>query len=433
MVRIRSTRVVIEDEIRPATIGFEDGVITELSNHSPDFDFGDNVILPGLVDSHVHVNEPGRTEWEGFDTATRAAAAGGTTTIVDMPLNSIPPTVTAEALRVKRSAAANKLHVDVAFWGGLIPGSIDEIDQLVAEGACGFKSFLVDSGVEEFPAISIPELKAGLARMAELDVPSLLHAEDPASLQLVREDVRAYRSYLESRPSDGEGRAVESAAALAEETGANVHILHVSSADAVDALARGPANLSGETCPHYLIFCAEEIADGSTAFKCAPPIREAQHRHRLWDALLSGTLDMVVSDHSPAPADLKEIESGDFGRAWGGVGSLQLRLQSVWTGAQQRGIGIERLARWLATKPAELAGLRSKGRISEDKDADFVVFDPDGSMTVSGRDLEHRHPVTPYDGMQLRGKVITTILGGKTIYEDGNIVLRSGRMLVRDG
>ncbi|MDH3190377.1 MAG: allantoinase AllB [Acidimicrobiia bacterium] len=433
MVRIRSSRVVVDGTVRPATIGFETGVITEISSGVADLDYGDRVILPGLVDSHVHVNEPGRSEWEGFASATRAAAAGGTTTIVDMPLNSIPPTVTTEALRVKRSAAVGKLTVDVGFWGGLIPGSGAEISSLVSDGVCGFKSFLVDSGVDEFPAVSLTDLEEGLVQMAALGVPSLLHAEDPASILQIQGDARSYRSYLESRPATGEGSAVGSAARLAADTGAQVHILHVSSADAVEELARGPASLTGETCPHYLIFCADDIEDGATAFKCAPPIRDSNHRDRLWEGLQDRTLAMVVSDHSPAPADLKELQTGDFARAWGGVGSLQLRLQAVWTGASRRGLGIENLAAWLAAKPAELAGLGSKGAIEVGKDADFVVFDPDDSTKVRGRSLEHRHPITPYDGMTLRGSVITTILRGETVFDRGALTTGSGRMLVRDG
>ncbi len=432
MARIRSSRVVLPDGVGAATIRYEDGLIVEIESGTADSDYGDLVVMPGLVDSHVHVNEPGRTEWEGFRSATRAAAAGGTTTIVDMPLNSIPPTVTRSALEAKRRAARGKLSVDVAFWGGLIPGSSAELAGLVADGVSGFKSFLVDSGVPEFPAIGVDELTDGLRRMAELGVPSLLHAEDPAALLPVVGDTTEYQSYLASRPADAEARAVQLAASMAAETGAAVHVLHVSSSEAVAALAKGPSNLTGETCPHYLFFCAEEIPDGSTPFKCAPPIRSAEHRDGLWNALVEGDLAMVVSDHSPAPARIKAVDSGDFAEAWGGVGSLQLRLQATWTAARDRGIDIERLGNWLALEPALLAGLGDrKGSIEVGKEADFVVFDPDGALVVIGENLEHRHPITPYEGIRLRGSIVETILRGQTVYAEGQIEGGLGRMMRR--
>jgi allantoinase len=349
-----------------------------------------------------------------------------------MPLNSIPPTVTRSALEAKRRAARGKLSVDVAFWGGLIPGTFDELAGLVADGVSGFKSFLVDSGVPEFPAIGVDELTEGLRRMADLGVPSLLHAEDPAALLPVEGDTTEYQSYLASRPADAEARAVELAAAMAAETDAAVHVLHVSSGEAVAVLAKGPSNLTGETCPHYLFFCAEEIPDGSTPFKCAPPIRSAEHRDALWDALVDGDLAMVVSDHSPAPASIKAVDSGDFAQAWGGVGSLQLRLQATWTAARDRGIDIGRLGSWLALEPALLAGLGDrKGSIEVGKDADFVVFDPDGALLVTGEDLEHRHPITPYEGIRLRGSIVETILRGQTVYSEGRIEGGLGRMMRR--
>lgn len=430
---IGSTRVVIEGEMRPASIRIEHGVIVKVGQELPDVDFGDLVVMPGLVDSHVHVNEPGRSEWEGFTTATRAAAAGGTTTIVDMPLNSIPPTVTTAALAEKRAAAGGKLTVDVAFWGGLIPGSEGQIGPLVREGVCGFKSFLVDSGVAEFPPLTLAELSAALPAMKELGVPSIVHAEDPARLQGLSGDATDYLSYLDSRPPGAEAAAVDDVARLSAESGARIHVLHVSSAEAVEAVAAAPRSLTGETCPHYLTFCAEEIAPGATQFKCAPPIRSAEHRDALWAGLLDGSLSMVVSDHSPAPVEAKRLEAGDFGRAWGGIGSLQLRLPATWTGAAERGIGIPLLSRWLAFEPARLAGLDDrKGSIEVGLDADLVIWDPDGVTEVSGSDLEHRHPLTPYEGMALRGSVATTILGGVTVF-DGTITgPASGSMLRRD-
>lgn len=432
MTLLGSTRVVIGDEVRPASIRIDRGTIVEVGEEPPEVDFGDLVIMPGLVDSHVHVNEPGRTEWEGFETATRAAAAGGTTTVVDMPLNSIPPTVSVAALEAKRDAASGKLSVDVAFWGGLIPGSDDQVGPLVAEGVCGFKSFLVDSGVAEFPPVSPDELSRALLEMRDLGVPSLVHAEDPARITSLVGDPSDYGSYLASRPPGAESEAVAGVAGLARDTGARLHVLHVSSGEAVDVLEGGPENLSGETCPHYLLFCSEEIEDGATPFKCAPPIRSAEHREALWEGLVEGYLSMIVSDHSPAPADVKHLEDGDFGRAWGGIGSLQLRLPATWAGAARRGLSLPHLSRWLATEPARLAGLAHKGEIAVGMDADLVVWDPDGVTHVEGARLEHRHPITPYEGMSLRGSVATTILGGAPIFDGDGIVGGNGRMLRRD-
>lgn len=383
--------------------------------HLGDVDFGDLVVMPGLVDSHVHVNEPGRTEWEGFATATAAAVAGGTTTIVDMPLNSIPPTTTVAALETKRTAAAGKLSCDVAFWGGIVPGSEEEVDDLVAAGVCGFKVFLTDSGVPEYPPVTVD-------RIGELTlaVPLLVHAEWPS---LIGESGPDYGSYLASRPPEAEAEAIYKLADLSGQ----VHVLHVSSGEGVTAIAAGPASLSGETCPHYLTFTDDDVT--GTEFKCAPPIRESEHREALWEGLLSGILGMVVSDHSPSPPELKR---GDFTTAWGGIASVQLRLPATWHGAAPRGIGLERIAGWLAEAPAVLAGLgASKGSLEVNKDADFVVFDPDGETVVDGRTLLQRHPSTPYEGMTLRGKVVTTILRGTTVFPGRHVVAPGGRMLVR--
>ncbi|HEX6301664.1 MAG TPA: allantoinase AllB [Acidimicrobiia bacterium] len=394
MPSFRSSRVVVDDEVRPASVRWENGVVVAIGDGLADHDFGELVVFPGLVDSHVHVNEPGRAGWEGFATATRAAHAGGATTIVDMPLNSVPPTTTVEALDAKRRAAEQQLGVDVAFWGGVVPGSADNVPALVESGVCGFKVFLIDSGVPEFPPVDVATLD-GLS----IHLPILVHAEAD---DLVGEPGPTYAEYLASRPPEAEAKAIRDVAGL----DSPVHILHVSSADGVDAIATSPG-VTGETCPHYLTFTDEEVT--GVEFKCAPPIRGREHREALWEGLLAGTLNMVVSDHSPAPPELKR---GDFATAWGGISSLQIRVPVVWTGAARRGIDFAMLSRWLSHAPAVLAGLDDrKGSIAVGKEADFAVFDPDGETLVRGKDLKHRHPLTPYEGMRLRGRLVDTVLG----------------------
>lgn len=415
MSTFRSSRVLVGDELRPASVRIEDGVFVEIGEFPTERDFGDLVVLPGLVDSHVHVNEPGRTDWEGFETATMAAAAGGATTIVDMPLNSIPPTTTVPGLEEKQRAAEGKLSVDVAFWGGVVPGSEHEVEALEAAGVCGFKVFMVDSGVPEFAPLDVK----AIARL-DTSLPLLVHAED-ASRFLAPGP--GYSEYLASRPPDSEAAAIK---ALVE-AGVQGHVLHVSSAQAVDELRRSRGRLSGETCPHYLFFSAEDVT--GTEFKCAPPIREAHHRDALWDALAEGVLSMVVSDHSPSPPGMKR---GGFDTAWGGIASLQLRLPLVWTEGMRRGFDLVDVARWLAAAPAALAGLvHGKGAIEEGVDADFVVFDPDATWTVDGASLFHRHSVTPYQGVTLHGDIVETQLRGEVVYDGENVKVGTGTMLRR--
>ena len=404
-------------------------------------DAGSLVVLPGLVDSHVHINDPGRADWEGFDHATRAAAAGGVTTLIDMPLNSIPPTTSVAGLEAKRAAATGRCYVDVGFWGGVVPGNTGDLEPLVRAGVLGFKCFLSPSGVEEFGHVAESDLRAAMPQVAALGVPLLAHAELPDFLRdpLLSSDganPRAYRTWLESRPPESEHAAIHLLIALAREYGAHVHIVHLASADALGLLAAARESevaVTVETCPHYLTFSAEDIDDGATAFKCAPPIRQRVHRERLWQALLDGRIDLIATDHSPAPPALKQPADGDFVRAWGGIASLQIGLSAVWTSAAERSIGVESLARWMSAAPAKLAGLENvKGAIAVGHDADLVLWDPDAQRTVHAAALYHRHAVTPYDGAQLRGEVRTTILRGEVIFDNGECCGRpSGRLLSR--
>jgi allantoinase len=394
------------------------------------------MILPGLVDTHVHINEPGRTDWEGFDSATQAAAAGGITTLVDMPLNSVPPTTTAPGLDAKRRNAADHCYVDIGFWGGVVPGNAGELDALAADGVRGFKCFLSPSGVEEFPAVDEANLRAALPVIARLGLPLLVHAELPARLASPPPgaDPRVYAAWLATRPPEAEHDAIDLLIHLAREFNARIHVVHLASADALPAIAAARAdgvNITVETCPHYLTFAAEDIKDGATPWKCAPPIRERRHRERLWHAVAQGEIDMVVTDHSPSPAALKHLDDGDFLRAWGGISSLQLGLSAVWTGARERGVPINRVVTAMSGNPARLADLHHiKGTIAEGKHADLAIFDPDEQYTVDARSLYHRHAVTPYHGARLTGRVRATLLRGEFIFAEGKCSgLASGQLL----
>lgn len=444
---IRSERVVLPDGIRPATIVVTDGRIAAIEPHSgkpndgaaSTIEAGSSVVMPGLVDSHVHINDPGRAEWEGFDTATRAAAAGGVTTLIDMPLNSIPSTTTVAALEAKRRAASGRCHVDVGFWGGVVPGNARDIEPLANAGVRGFKCFLSPSGVDEFDHVSESDLREAMPIIAATGLPLLVHAEWPALLREPdrRADPRSYATWLDSRPATAEHAAIELLIELSARTGARVHIVHLASADALASIGGARANgvpITVETCPHYLTFCAEDVAEGDTALKCAPPIRESEHRERLWRALADGHIDLVATDHSPAPAALKHVEDGNFIEAWGGIASLQISLPIVWTGAAERGIPIERLAQWMSAAPAKLAGLEGrKGAIRPGYDADLVIVDPDREMTVDASRLYHRHAVTPYDGARLRGVVMATMLRGEIVFEHGDCVgAPRGQTLIPD-
>ncbi|MCC3281552.1 MULTISPECIES: allantoinase AllB [Arthrobacter] len=399
----------------------------------------DEVLLPGLVDTHVHVNEPGRTEWEGFASATRAAAAGGVTTIIDMPLNSIPPTVSVEALHAKQEAAAGQAFVDVGFWGGAVPGNTADLRPLHDAGVFGFKCFLVHSGVDEFPHLEPAEMEKDLAELASFDSLLIVHAEDPAVIEAAPEPSgRDYAGFLASRPPSAENNAIAQVIEAARRTRGRAHILHLSSAEALPMIAeakRDGVRLTVETCPHYLTLLAEDIPDGATAFKCCPPIREDANREQLWQGLLDGTIDLIVSDHSPSTLDLKDLEAGNFGVAWGGVSSLQLGLSLIWTEAQRRDIELEKVLEWMSHRPAELARLGRKGRIEVGADADFAVFAPERTFVVDATRLHHKNPITPYAGKELSGIVQQTFLRGVEISPAPNRdteVPPTGRLLRRD-
>src|SRR5688572_1390931 len=429
-MRIRSRRVLLPDGERPASVYVDGGRIVGVGPYqdhptepevplrvsSDNHDLGDLVLLPGLVDTHVHVNEPGRTEWEGFRSATRAAAAGGVTTLVDMPLNSVPATVDAAALETKRRAAAGQCHVDVGFWGGAVPASLGGLGALRDAGAFGFKCFLVDSGVPEFPALSADELDRALAEVSALDALLVVHAEDAAVLAGAPPCAGpSYAEFLASRPPEAEDTAIAGLLDAAARPSERVPVVHLSSAAALDRLAAARAagvRVTVETCPHYLALTAEEVPDGGTAFKCCPPIRDRANRDALWGALGTGVIDCVVSDHSPATADLKCPDSGDFAEAWGGIASVQLGLPVVWTAARSRGVGLPDVVRWMSAARAALDGLDAKGAIAVGKDADLVVFAPDATFLVDPGRLQHRNPVTPYAGRELTGQVREVWLRG---------------------
>lgn len=455
---IRSRHVVLPDRTGPAALHIRHGKIIGVLDFNdvpagcPVDDAEGTVVMPGVVDTHVHVNEPGRTEWEGFESATQSAAAGGVTTILDMPLNSIPATTTPPSLEAKRRAAEGKCHVDVGFWGGVVPGNAGELAPLFSAGVFGFKCFLVDSGVPEFPATSESDLRVALAVLAKIGAPLLVHAELPGPIEAAaarrRADLgwlaplagvmgrnRRYHDYLASRPKEAENQAIALMIQLCREYRTRTHIVHLSSSDALTPIFHARAEglpITAEACPHYLYFVAEEIPDGRTDFKCAPPIRDRENREFLWASLAGGLIQMIASDHSPAPPALKHVKSGDFFRAWGGISSLQLSLPVTWTEASARGYSLHQLAEWMCRGPARLAGLNRKGAVEVGYDADFVIWEPDAVFTVDPRLLWHRHPLTPYSGRHLRGVVHRTYLAGERIYERGRpLVAPRGRLLAR--
>ncbi len=444
---IRGAKVLSKGTIAKRALWIDRGKIEKVTEFDdvpaglPIEECGELVVMPGLVDSHVHINEPGREEWEGFLTATAAAAAGGVTTIVDMPLNSIPTTISLAALETKRSATIGKLAVDVGFTGGLVPGNQDELAGMVAAGALAFKCFLAPSGIDEFAHVEEEDIRKGMRALTKLGVPLFAHAELASALPpegIAPADKaanpRAYATYLASRPRTAEDQAIELLIALSKEQSVRTHVVHLSSATALPLVraakdARVP--FSVETCPHYLHLSAENVPDGATAFKCAPPIREESNRVALWDALREGLIDQVVTDHSPSSLGLKCIDSGDFMKAWGGISSLQLGLALVHTESKKQGRSIVDLSRWMSERPAELVGLRGKkGVLEQGADADIVVWDPEATFEVDAKKLEHKNPITPYSGERLFGRVERTYLRGERVFErERGVIGRKGAVV----
>ncbi len=437
---IRSESVVTPQGLRPAAVLIRGEKVVavvppnEVPAAYPIQDMGTLAVLPGLVDTHVHINEPGRTEWEGFATATRAAAAGGITTLVDMPLNSSPVTTSPSALEQKLAATRGQLWVDCGFYGGIVPDNREQIEPLLASGVLGLKAFLCHSGIEDFPNVTEQHLRAAMPMVARSGLPLLVHAELPSSTGYPPAPApvgRSYGAYLASRPRDWEHAAIRLMRDLGREYRCRVHIVHLSAADALPQLCA--EGLTFETCPHYLYFAAEEVPDGDPRFKCAPPIREWENREHLWHHLRAGLITTIGSDHSPAPPELKELATGDLGRAWGGIASLQLTLSAVWFQARSRGFTLGDVTNWMSRGPAELVGLgQRKGQLAPGFDADLVVFDPEATFVVEPAKLLHRHKITPYAGQRLRGTIRTTFLRGRKVYEAGKLATTPlGQVLLR--
>jgi len=429
-----SERVVTPQGLRPAAVIVEDQIIravvrrADVPASATIIELGQSALLPGLLDSHTHVNEPGRTEWEGFATASRAAAAGGYTTIVDMPLNCLPPTTTAQALEGKRELARTESTVDFAFWGGVVHDNQQHITELAAAGAAGYKCFLVHPGIDGFTLINEQQLRVALPHVQKTGLPLLVHAELPGPIEhaasaLEHCDWRSYPTYLRSRPDESEVTAIELLLALCREFRFRLHIVHLATAKALPLLRRAKSEglpVTVETCPHYLFFSAEQIADGWTLCKCAPPIRSHANRELLWQALRDGVIDLVATDHSPCPPEMKRLQEGNFRTAWGGVASLSTALPVMWSEAKRRGCALEDIARWMAEKPAELAGCGArKGKIAPGYDADLLIFDPDEEFTLTEDRLHYRHPVSPYLGRQFAGVVRQTFVRGTCVFSAG--------------
>ncbi len=438
---IKSERVLTPGGIINAFVLIENGIIIDVLNDFEPADFevidaGNKVLMPGVIDPHVHINEPGRTGWEGFDSATKAAIAGGITTLVDMPLNSSPVTTSVRALDEKIKATHDQLHADCGFWGGVIPGNEYEIEPLIRKGVVGFKAFLTHSGIEEFPNVTESDLEKVMPVIAKYGLPLLVHCELAEAGDLLPGSDQSYSRYLASRPNKWEDNAITLMIKLCSEFNCHVHIVHLSSASSIDQISNAKQKglpLTVETGQHYLYFNAEEIEDGKTLFKCAPPIRGKENNKKLWLALKNGVIDFVATDHSPSPPAMKEIINGDFMKAWGGISSLQFALPVLWTAAKKHGGTLNDIARWLCENPAVLTGMnKRKGKIQKGYDADLVVWDPEMEFTVTESLIHHKHKLTPYLNERLFGVVSQTFIGGEKVFENGSFTrLNSGSIILR--
>lgn len=433
---LESTQIVIDGKLQPAQIVIEGGKISQINEYKtaqnyPVEDVGDLVIIPGLVDTHVHINEPGRTEWEGFNTGTQSAAAGGITCVVDMPLNCTPVTTNVDALQQKIASLDNQLWVDCGFWGGVIPNSLDDLDELINAGVLGVKSFTIHSGIDDFPKVEAEHLSQAIEILAKYNIPYLIHAELDKQEQEPPIIGDKYQSFLLSRPKSWENDAIDMMIDLAEKAKSKgllgkIHIVHLSSAEALPAIRSAQKrgfNLTAESCPHYLTLFAENIPDGKTLFKCCPPIRELDNREQLWQGLADGTISFVVSDHSPCTPTLKHIDTGDIENAWGGISSLQFGLSIIWTEAKKRGFDLAKVVNWMATEPANFAGLgHRKGKIARGYDADLVLFDSEKNYCIESKLIKYRHKITPYEGRIVTGMVTRTYVRGEIIYKDNKLI-----------
>lgn len=440
-IAIKSKRIITPVGEIEGIVIVEAGVIIDVVesldiNDNRVIDVGDKALMPGVIDPHVHINEPGRTEWEGFDTATKAALSGGITALVDMPLNSSPVTTTPAAFKKKISAVKGQLHTNCGFWGGVIPGNENDIEPLIDEGVLGFKAFLTHSGIDEFPNVTEYDLRKVMPIIAKHGLPLLVHCELTSPLSVGEKTGVRYQNYLNSRPRKWEDDAIALMIRLCEEYNCRVHIVHLSSSDSIDQIAKAKQKklpLTVETGQHYLYFNAEQIKDGQTQFKCAPPIREKENNDKLWHALQEGIIDFVATDHSPSTPELKELDSGDFMKAWGGIASLQFALPTLWTAAKKRNCDVTDIAKWLCENPAKLIGRQNcKGKIQKGFDADIIIWDEKKSFTVTEEIIQHKHKITPYLDEELFGLIEQTYLAGEKVFDTGKFLhLNRGKIILR--